>query len=136
MPNPAHDLARRFFAALSSGDLPDELLTDDMTVWTTTSGVQQEKARYQGGIRLLSALFEGGLTFTVDSLTAEDDRVAAEVRSHGILRGGEPFENRFLFMLRVRDGRIASVAEHFNPIPIREKIHPLLEAEMAGRPRT
>ncbi|MBB5686774.1 nuclear transport factor 2 family protein [Sphingobium boeckii] len=133
MTNHAHELARRFFAALSAGDLPDALLTDDMTAWTTSSG-HAEKSRYQRGVAMLGTIFESGLTFTVDSLTAEADRLAAEVRSHGTLVNGVPFENRYLFMLRLRDGRIASVAEHFDPAPVRDTLAPLLQAAMAPPP--
>ena len=124
------DIAAAFFAALSVGALPDEMLTEDMAAWTTTSGTMPRQ-RYQGGVKLLQSLFPAGLTYTVDSLTAEDDRVAAEVQSKGTLSTGEDFHNIYIFLLRVRDGRIASVAEHFNPTPVREKIAPLMQAAMA-----
>src|SRR5580700_10970064 len=124
-----HELARKFFAALSSGNIPDDLLTADMMVWTTTSGTST-KARYQAGIKMLASIFSGGISYTVDSLTAEDDRVAAEVHGHGTLINGEAYQNVYMYILRIRDGRIASVAEHFNPDPIRERIAPLMQAAM------
>ena len=125
-----HELARKFFAALSSGNIPDDLLTADMTVWTTTSGTST-KVRYQAGIRILASIFSGGISYTVDSLTAEHDRVAAEVQGHGTLINGETYHNVYMYILRIRDGRIASVAEHFNPDPIRERIGPLMQAAMS-----
>ena len=124
------DIARAFFAALSAGLVPDDMLTEDMTAWTTTSGTMPRQ-RYQGGVTMLQSLFPAGLAYTVDSLTAEEDRVAAEVQSHGTLSSGEDFHNLYLFLLHIRDGRIASVAEHFNPTVVREKIVPLLQAAMA-----
>jgi hypothetical protein len=132
MPHANHQLARSLFTALSNGNVPDELLTSDMTAWTTTSGTT-DKARYQGGIKMLATLFTGGLKYTVDSLTAEEDRVAAEVQSRGTLTNGDAFHNIYIFMIRIRDGRIASVAEHFNPGPVQEKILPLLQAAMSKR---
>ena len=126
-------IATAFFAALSAGAVPDDMLTEDMTAWTTTSGTMARQ-RYQGGVKLLQSLFPAGLTYTVDSLTAEDDRVAAEVQSRGTLSTGEDFHNVYIFLLRIRDGRIASVAEHFNPTPVREKIAPLMQAAMAKMP--
>lgn len=130
-----HEVARKFFAALSSGDLPDDLLTDDMTVWTTTSGTYG-KARYQVGIRMLASVFSGGITYTVDSLTAEGDRVAAEVQGRGTLSNGETYHNFYVYILRIRAGRVAAVAEHFNPDPMLQKIGPLLREAIAkaGRP--
>ncbi len=131
MTNPAHDIARQFFAALSAGHIPDELLSDDMQAWTTSSGVWIDKARYQGGVKMLASLFDGGYAYTVDSLTAEDDRVAAEVHAQGILVDGQEFANVYVFVLHINDGRIARVAEHFNPAPVKEKLMPLIQAAMA-----
>ncbi|MBY0422351.1 MAG: nuclear transport factor 2 family protein [Parvularculaceae bacterium] len=127
-----HDIARAFFNALSAGELPDDLVTPDMTAWTTTRG-PSTKAAYQGGVRMLAGLFDGGLHYTVLSLTAEDDRVAAEVRSRGLLRNGVEFENTYAFILRVRDGRVASVAEHFNPAPVDQHIRPMIQAAASKR---
>lgn len=127
-----HDIARAFFTALSAGDLPDDLLTPDMTAWTTTRG-PSTKAAYQGGVKMFGGLFDGGLQYSVISLTAEEDRVAAEVRSRGLLRSGVEFENAYAFILRIRDGRIASVAEHFNPAPVEQHIRPLLQATASKR---
>ena len=128
-----HQLAREFFAALSTGRLSSQFFTDDMTAWTTTSG-KSPKEKYLAGVRMLQSLFPTGLTYTIDTLTAEEDRVAAEVQSRGTLVNGESFHNVYLFMLRIRDGRIASVAEHFNPQIVREKIVPLLQAAQPKPP--
>jgi uncharacterized protein len=127
MSGPHHELAREFFAHLSRGDLPDELFTDDVAVWTNSSGAST-KARYQGGVKLLQTLFPEGLAYSVDSLTAEDDRVAAEVRGRGKLESGEEYLNTYVFVFRIRDGRIAAIAEHSNSVVVREKIVPLLQA--------
>jgi ketosteroid isomerase-like protein len=130
------ELIRRFFAALSSGDLLDDLLTDDVTVWTTTSGfIVPAKARYQGGVKLLQSLFPGGLAYRVVSLTAEDDRVAAEVQARGTLTSGDVYENSYVYIFRIREMRIASLAEHFNPLIVQEKINPLMIAAMARSKR-
>ncbi|MFD2430180.1 nuclear transport factor 2 family protein [Sphingobium scionense] len=96
-------------------------------------GVDAPAAAYQRGVAMLGSLFQGGLTFTVDSLTAQEDRVAVEVRSAGMLVNGEPFANRYVFLLRIRDDRIASVAEHFNPAPVEAQIKPLIQAMMAAK---
>lgn len=126
----AHDLAERFLAALSAGDVPDDLLTGDFTAWTTSSQVWVEKARYQGAIRLLASVFDAGLQFRALAITAEEDRIAVEVRSHGMLVNGEVFEGAYSFHLRTRDGRIASIAEYFDPATVRAKLAPLMQAAM------
>jgi ketosteroid isomerase-like protein len=126
----SHALALAYFDAVSAGELPDALLTDDMTGWITTGGTM-DKARYRHLVRLLGAMCDGPLRFTIGSLTAEDDRVVAEARSVGTLVNGEPYENTYVFVLRIRDGRIASVAEHYNALIAQEKLVPLMAAAQA-----
>jgi ketosteroid isomerase-like protein len=122
-----HHLVRNFIAALSTGELPDNLFTDDMTVWTITSGAS-DRTKYQGGVKKLQSLFRGGLTYEVKSLTAEDDRVAAEVQAHGTLVNGDDYHNNYVFIFRIRDARIARVSEYFNALVMREKLTPLMQA--------
>ena len=125
-------LIRHFFDAIAAGNLPDEIVTPDMSFWSVTSGTS-DRARFHGGVKMLAAIFNGTLAYVIDSLTCEDDRVAAEVRSHGTLPDGEPFDNNHVFLFRIRDGRIARVAEYMNQFVVREKIVPLMQAAM-GRP--
>lgn len=134
MPQANHRIVRDFFAALSNGALSHDLFTTDMTAWTTTSG-ESPQDRYLAGVTRLQALFPAGLAYTVDSLTAEDDRVAAEVHSRGTLIDGKNFHNSYVFIFRIRDGRIAALAEHFNPQPVRDLILPLLQAPNGGAVR-
>lgn len=119
-------LVRAYFAAVTAGELPDELLTADMTAWTTTQGTM-DKAAYQAVIRLLARMCRVPLAFTVDSITAEEDRAVAEARSEGVLINGETYANTYVFVFRIRDGRIASIAEHFNALVVKEKMIPLVE---------
>jgi ketosteroid isomerase-like protein len=122
-----HQLVRDFFTALPAGDFPDDLFTDDLTVWTITSAASG-KAKYLSGLKMLQSLFPGGLTYRVDSLTAEDDRVAAEVRGHGTLVNGDEYHNTYVFIFRIRDARIARISEYFNTLVVREKLAPLMQA--------
>ncbi|MGB8365788.1 MAG: nuclear transport factor 2 family protein [Rhizomicrobium sp.] len=121
----SYQLVHDFFAAVTAGDLPDSLLTPDMKGWTTTQGTM-EKADYQRVIRLLAKISARPLAFTIDSITAEEDRAVAEVRSKGTLINGEEYQNTYVFVFRIRDGRIASVAEHFNALIVQEKMVPLV----------
>jgi uncharacterized protein len=123
-------LARQYFAAVSSGELPDALLTPDMTAWITTGGtVSREK--YQQMIRLLAAMCSEPLRFTIKSLTADQDRVVAEAESSGRLISGEEYANTYVFVFRIREGRIALVAEHYNALIAQQKLLPLMQAAQA-----
>ena len=124
MSHPNHAIAEAYLAAVTAGDLPDSLLTDDMTAWLTTQG-PISKAAYQGAIRLFARMTQSPIRFTVDAITAEDDRVVIEAHSQATLINGEEYGNTYVFSLRVRDGRIAWIAEHFNALIAQEKLLPL-----------
>ena len=125
MLQPHHDLARAYFAAVSAGELPDSLLTDDFTAWTTTQG-DLTKGQYQAAIRLLARMCAKPIAFTIDAITAEGDRVVAEARSTATLINGEAYANTYVFPMRIREGRIAWIGEHMNALIVREKLYPVM----------
>jgi ketosteroid isomerase-like protein len=126
----AYRLARGYLKAVTAGELPDELLTADMTGWITTGGVL-DKARYQELIRILAAMCATPIQFTVNSLTADEDRVVVEAESTATLVNGLDYCNTYVFVLRIRDGRIASIAEHYNALLVQEKLMPLMDEAVA-----
>ncbi|MFM5931863.1 MAG: nuclear transport factor 2 family protein [Novosphingobium sp.] len=121
----SHRLAHAYIAAVTAGDLPDDLLTDDMTAWLTTEG-PIPKERYQQAIHLLRAMLAEPIAFTVDAITAEQDRAVIEARSTGTLIDGNTYTQTYIFVLRIRDGRIAHIAEHYNALVTKEKLLPLM----------
>ena len=50
----------------------------------------------------------------------------AEARSEGVLINGEAYAQTYVFVLRIRDGRIAAIAEHYNALISEEKLVPLM----------
>ena len=124
MSHPNYAVAEAYLSAVTAGDLPDSLLTDDMTAWLTTQGPVSKPA-YQGAIRLLARMCESPIRFTVNAITAQDDRVIIEAHSQATLIDGQEYANTYVFSLRVSDGRIAWIAEHFNPLIAQEKLFPL-----------
>jgi ketosteroid isomerase-like protein len=125
MSHPNHKLAHAYFAAVTAGELPDDLLTADMTAWGTTLG-SITKPAYQEMVRLLARMCATPIQFTVDAITAEDDRVLAEAHSSATLINGEPYSNTYVFSFRVRDGRISWIAEHYNALVSEQKLLPLM----------
>ena len=123
-------LIREFFATIARGEVPDTLVTPDMTFWSVNSGLA-DRARFALGMKALASIFGGTLTYEIDAFTAEDDRIVAEIRSHGTLVSGEAFANTHVFLFHIRDGRVASAKEYMNQFAVREKILPLLQAAMA-----
>jgi len=107
-------LVETFFADMQRGAFSDGLLASDLTVWTTTGG-QADPSLYRAIPAAMRRLFPGGLAFTIDSITCQDDRAVAEVRSQGRVDDGSVYANTYVFVFRIRAGRIASVAEHLDP---------------------
>ena len=95
---------------------------------------RMSKDAYQQVIRLLAKMTAGPLDFIIDSITVEDDRAVAEVHSEGALINGENYANTYVFVFRIRDGKIASVAEHFNALIVQEKLIPLM-ADLRAKDR-
>ena len=126
-----HQVVRDFLSALGGGALTDDMITADFEGWTVLTG-PVERAAYQGAFGIFTKIFkDGGPVVTIHSLTAEEDRVVAEFSSDGILVNGDVYHNEYLFLFRVRDGRIAYVGEYFNPDVVRSKIAPAMAAIMA-----
>lgn len=127
MPTPAiTETVIKFLDGISKGVLDDELLTPDMTFWSVNSGAA-DKQRFLGGIQLLAQVANQSIRYRLISLTAEDDRVVAEVASQGDLVNGESMTNNHVFLLRLVDGRIAHCAEYMNQKVVQEKIMPLMQ---------
>ncbi len=120
-----YQLASDFLAALANGELPDEMLTADMTAWLTTQGTVS-KASYQQAVRLLDKMCERPLKYTIHSLTADEDRVIVEAQSEGTLINAKRRATP-ICVLCIREGRIASVAEHYNALIAQEKLLPLMK---------
>jgi uncharacterized protein len=112
-------LARRFFDLLSVGDADGlmAIYTNDFTCWTAGSlpfsGIhpRDEAKAMIGGV---TAVFPSGWRFTVRTLTAEDDRVAAEAECSGVHVSGKRYEQRYHFLFRIRDGKIYELREYFD----------------------
>jgi ketosteroid isomerase-like protein len=113
------ELARRFVAAISKGDVEaiQSSFADDGTVWTLgtmpISGTFTKDQVAMASHRVLD-LFPKGLTITIEGMTAEDDRVAIEAVSHGVHASGRSYSNTYHFLMRARDGKIVEWREYMD----------------------
>jgi len=108
-----------FFDALQTADgecIADFYAEDGRVVTmgnTLVSGVRSksEIKQFAGGV--LEA-FPAGLVFHVQTLTAEDDRVAVEASSQGIHASGTPYQNHYHFLFTWRDGKLFELKEYMD----------------------
>jgi ketosteroid isomerase-like protein len=59
-------------------------------------------------------LFRGGLRFDVAWAGVVGDRAIAQWTNHGTTRDGREYDNRGVSVLRLRDGRVAEIADYLD----------------------
>ena len=118
-------LVKKYFDAVNAGDMETitSLLDDKASFWVPPS--LPDGVVFKGKNNVLKLFTESvglydtkaGLRVQILNLTAEADRVAAEL----IIRGksaasGEPYENNYHFLFRIRDGKITEIREHLDSL--------------------
>lgn len=112
------ELFRRFTASDIDGVMA--LMADDAT-WRipgkkelmASAGVYDKAKIQRLFLRMLAAL-EGGLKMTVLGMTAEGDRVSAEVESSGDLKNGRQYRQQYHFLIEFRGDSICAVREYLD----------------------
>ena len=112
-------LARDMIDALSRADEDwvREHYADDVRLWVTGSLPFSGTQDKQGALASMPAvldLFPDGLTFMIDALTAEGDRVAIEAHSAGKTFRGDQYAQEYHFLMRARDGKIVEWKEYMD----------------------
>jgi uncharacterized protein len=118
-------IVQRYFDAVNRGDMETitALLDDDASFWVPPSlpdgvefcGKEMVLKLFNETVGLYDA--NAGLTVTIHSLTADEDRVAAELTICGkAAAGGADYENWYHFLFRLREGRIVSIREHLDSL--------------------
>jgi ketosteroid isomerase-like protein len=88
-------------------------LSDDATWWVPGEwGLSGTYTKQQLAAAIDQLPYDGFLTFGIGAMTAESDRVAAEVRVQGKLKDGRRFDFWIHFLFTVHDGLITSVKEY------------------------
>jgi uncharacterized protein len=129
-------LVQEFFTALSTGPKATLPLLDEKVIWWTAPAVYN-KAEWA---KVETSVWESLATpvvVQVTTLTAEDDRVAAETESHGILKSGRVYANKYCWLFRIRNGRILRIHEHcdtYHAVKTYEGVLPLYEGHSASLP--
>ncbi len=115
-------LVEQFFDDFSNGriDAAFSLLSDDGAWWAAGklySGDRRvtgdfTKAEYLDLVGEIVKAFPAGIRFKIHAMTAEGDRVAAEVESFGDHANGKRYNNQYHFLFVVKDGKFAIVKEY------------------------
>lgn len=115
-------LATQFIGRLSAGDIAGalDMMTDDATWWIAGKPEQlpaaglYDKARIARLLNNLIGQLPNGLTMTVKSLIAEDNRVSVEAESYGELQNGRVYNQQYHFLFIVRGEKVEAVKEYLD----------------------
>lgn len=117
----------RFLAHFENAAIPDLLaaMSEDATWWIIgrpdlfAGAGTKSKADMERIWRGLFSHMKNGLTMTVIGMIAEEEKVAAEIRSHAELTNGSVYENQYHMLFTVRDGKIVEVREYADTLLIK-----------------
>jgi uncharacterized protein len=112
-------LVHDFFASLNRGDVPalvaayapDGCLE---TMGQTLISGRFSRAQIADAAGQIYQVFPAGLSFAIDALTAEGERVAVEAHSHGRHVSGALYSNRYHFLFVFRAGQLALLREYMD----------------------
>lgn len=109
-------IAWSFFAALRDGRFDEalDLLDDSGTHWGGSFPYREHPlAGFKAKLRLVEqGVHDTPMGFVLVDCIAQEDRVVLELRNDGKLPDGRAYEMVYCFILRIRDGRIASIREY------------------------
>jgi len=111
-------IVQNFYDASNRGDMDTcfDLISDDIT-WTnigTTSLSGTFRGKEELTEKLLGPLFgqlKQGIATTVHRLIAEKDYVVAHTSGTAETLEGQPYNNTYCWIIKIRDGKFAEVTE-------------------------
>lgn len=108
------NLVKDFFRYMSAGRIDDAItLIAENVIWWSPLGTVTKQALLEG-VRQLYASRTTSTAMNVRTITAQDNRVAAEVDGEFKLRDGRSYDNTYHFLFVIENGRFVSVREHFD----------------------
>jgi ketosteroid isomerase-like protein len=110
---------RDFFAILNRGDVPALVAAYAADAHLETMGHTLISGRFTRAQIAAAAgqiyqVFPQGLSFAIDALTAEGERVAVEAHSCGRHVSGALYRNQYHFLFVFRDGQLTLLREYMD----------------------
>lgn len=122
-------LVKRFFEDFSAGRFDDafSLVHEDVRWWvpgTLPFSGTKTKTEYLKVVAAIRAGFPQGLRLVPSEMTAQGNRVAAEVESFGEHSNGKSYRNKYHFLIYVENGRFVQVKEYMDTQHLKDLISP------------
>ncbi len=122
-------VVHQFFSAITVGDIDGAFkLVDDNASWWVPgelpfSGTKTKK-EYLMIVNQITKGFPTGFELKATAMIAEGDMVAAEVASNGTHVNGKKYNNRYHFLIRLKDGKFVDVKEYMDTLHLFKLISP------------
>tara|TARA_A100001037_G_scaffold218089_1_gene195923 strand:+ start:378 stop:830 length:453 start_codon:yes stop_codon:yes gene_type:complete len=119
------NLVISFWEAFSKGDAAEAMshMHEDGSWWiqgnTDISGFYT-KAEYAALIEGVGQNTENGIQVVLKEITAEENRVAVEATSHGLLNNGKIYNNTLHLQHVIKDNQLFSVREYLDTKHVQE----------------
>ena len=116
-------IVKSFFEALSAGDLGRvRSMLHEQATWTVMAKAipgAGEKKGHRGIIdeflSQIRGLFQDGdPKLQINSIVSKGPLVAAETRGYGHLKNGKEYDNRYAWMVEIKDGKVFAVREYMD----------------------
>lgn len=119
------DIVARLFGSLEEGRVEEAmaLVAEDAEWWVQGIGVTPLVTLREIWSRTFAG--PGKREMKITTMTAEDDRVAAEIESDVALPDGRDYRNTFNNLFYIKDGQIVKVREYFDTAYIERMFGPL-----------
>jgi ketosteroid isomerase-like protein len=107
-------------SAAHDGERCAQLMCDDATYWTIgkphlfAAAGEKSKTAICGYFSTPSIFVNGGAQISFGDITAEDDRVAIEAQTRGVLPDGRVYTNVYHYLFTFRDGKILRAKEYLD----------------------
>ena len=112
------ELVQEFFNLLSSGSNKYlDFYNNESVIWTAGEnaiGGSRSKSEVVGFAKSVLDSFPEGITFNVVNLVAENNYVAAEVEGSAMHVSGKPYNNKYHFLLKIKDNKILELKEYMD----------------------
>ena len=112
------ELVQEFFNLLSSGSEKYlDFYNNESVIWTAGEnaiGGSRSKSEVVDFAKSVLDSFPEGITFNVVNLVSENDYVAAEVEGSAMHVSGKPYNNKYHFLLKIKDNEILELKEYMD----------------------
>lgn len=111
-------IALEYLIRVSSGEIDSalELVDENAKVWFPDKG-NMNREELRDILKYAKSCFVDRISLVPYGITAEDERVAVEVKGDAALKSGAVYDNRYHFLFIVKNGLIVDLREYLDTIP-------------------